>query len=278
MSEMQKQIKEAKLPEARVAKVECVTCGGAHTTEQCTETMDKEIKAMGQFQNNPYSNTYNPGWRNHPNFSWKEQGTNGQAGNFQGQHPNQRFQGQASRPPPQEQAAGTSGGKKSLEELLESFINRSETNFKNQEASIKNLENQFGQLAKQVAERPPGKFPSDTVVNPRQENISVVTTRSGKIIDRVNEEVNEETPARKETVHAKTKVIERPSELGKIPFPKALVKKNLEKQFSKFLDIFKKLQINIPFSEALEQMPIYSKFMKDILTKRRKLRWMFFAL
>ena len=23
-----------------------------------------------QCQNNPYSNTYNPGWKNHPNFSW----------------------------------------------------------------------------------------------------------------------------------------------------------------------------------------------------------------
>ena len=23
-----------------------------------------------QRQNNPYLNTYNPGWRNHPNFSW----------------------------------------------------------------------------------------------------------------------------------------------------------------------------------------------------------------
>lgn len=23
-------------------------------------------------QNNPYSNTYNLGWKNHPNFSWKD--------------------------------------------------------------------------------------------------------------------------------------------------------------------------------------------------------------
>ena len=35
----------------------------------------------------------------------------------------------------------------------------------------------------------------------------------------------------------------------KVPFPKALMKKNLEKQFSKFLEIFKKLEVNIPFSE-----------------------------
>ena len=26
-----------------------------------------------QRQNNPYSNTYNPGWRNHPNLQWGNQ-------------------------------------------------------------------------------------------------------------------------------------------------------------------------------------------------------------
>ncbi|CAJ2666538.1 unnamed protein product [Trifolium pratense] len=30
------------------------------------------------------------------------------------------------------------------------------------------------------------------------------------------------------------------------------------------------LQINIPFAEVLEQMPVYAKFMKDLLTKKRK--------
>lgn len=35
--------------------------------------------------------------------------------------------------------------------------------------------------------------------------------------------------------------------------------------------MFKKLHINIPFAEALEQMPSYVKFMKEILSKKRKL-------
>ena len=35
--------------------------------------------------------------------------------------------------------------------------------------------------------------------------------------------------------------------------------------------MFKKLHINIPFAEALEKMPSYVKFMKDILSKKRKL-------
>ncbi|KAI3725736.1 hypothetical protein L1987_65528 [Smallanthus sonchifolius] len=53
-------------------------------------------------QNNPYSNTYNPGWRNHPNFSWKDN-NQGQSGFGQQQQfqqrqpqnflPRQQFQG-----------------------------------------------------------------------------------------------------------------------------------------------------------------------------------------
>ena len=35
------------------------------------------------------------------------------------------------------------------------------------------------------------------------------------------------------------------------------------------MEVFRKLHINIPFVDALEQMPSYVKFMKDILSKRR---------
>ncbi|XP_062113182.1 uncharacterized protein LOC133824321 [Humulus lupulus] len=36
-------------------------------------------------------------------------------------------------------------------------------------------------------------------------------------------------------------------------------------------EVFKKLHINIPFTEALEQMPTYVKFMKEILSKKIKM-------
>jgi len=36
------------------------------------------------------------------------------------------------------------------------------------------------------------------------------------------------------------------------------------------MDILKRLQINIAFTEALKQMPTYAKFMKELLTKKRK--------
>ena len=70
-----------------------------------------------------------------------------------------------------------------------------------------------------------------------------------------------------------------------IPFPQGLQKSKLDDQFSKFLNMFNKLddqfakflnmfnklEINIPFPKALAQMPHYAKFMKDILSKKRKL-------
>ena len=37
------------------------------------------------------------------------------------------------------------------------------------------------------------------------------------------------------------------------------------------MEIVKKLHINIPFVDALEQMLSYVKFMKDILAKKMKL-------
>ena len=37
------------------------------------------------------------------------------------------------------------------------------------------------------------------------------------------------------------------------------------------MEVFKKLHINIPFAYALEQMPSYVIFMKDILSRKRRL-------
>ena len=45
----------------------------------------------------------------------------------------------------------------------------------------------------------------------------------------------------------------------------------MDAQFTKFMDIFKSIYINIPFTNALKQMPNYVKFMNDILSKKRHL-------
>ena len=80
-----------------------------------------------------------------------------------------------------------------------------------------------------------------------------------KLIERLDE--------RKET--EKQAVTDEPSAL--VSYPQRLRKNKLDKQFTKFMEVFKKLHINIPFADSLEQMPGYVKFMKDILSRKRRL-------
>ncbi|XP_050908903.1 uncharacterized protein LOC127122645 [Lathyrus oleraceus] len=125
----------------------------------------------------------------------------------------------------------------------------------------------MGQIAQQLASNSqvPGTLPSDTVTNPREHNtVNIVTTRSGKSTEETKVQDEEAIPP---PVQDKEKV---PKPIIKLPYPPRQKKKNQhEKNFEKFLEMLKKLEINIPFSEALEQMPIYAKFMKDIISKKR---------
>lgn len=52
-----------------------------------------------------------------------------------------------------------------------------------------------------------------------------------------------------------------------LPYPYAPTKKDKERQYARVLNILKRLQINIPYVEALEHMPTYGKFMKENLMK-----------
>ena len=55
-----------------------------------------------------------------------------------------------------------------------------------------------------------------------------------------------------------------------VPFPQRLQKSRIEEQFAKFLKTFQKLEISMPFTEVVTQMPLYAKFLKEILSKKRR--------
>ena len=63
---------------------------------------------------------------------------------------------------------------------------------------------------------------------------------------------------------------EPPTPLKELSYPLVPLKKNKECYFKRFLEIFKGLEKTMPFREALQQMPLYTKFMKDILTNKGK--------
>nr|XP_016495965.1 PREDICTED: uncharacterized protein LOC107814979 [Nicotiana tabacum] len=51
-------------------------------------------------------------------------------------------------------------------------------------------------------------------------------------------------------------------------------REKLDKCFGKFLQMLKQLYVNIPFTEVLKQMPAYAKFLKEILSSKKKLKGM----
>ncbi|XP_050876048.1 uncharacterized protein LOC127079712 [Lathyrus oleraceus] len=120
------------------------------------------------------------------------------------------------------------------------------------------------------------------------ENVNVATTRSQKVAkdeeeketkdDHVKEvvlEVRENEKEEEEEVIPPVKPVEEKNKkeaklVIKLRYPQRVTKKDpKEKDFEKFITMFKKLEINMPFFEALEQMPMYQKFMKEVIAKKR---------
>ncbi|XP_010247674.1 PREDICTED: uncharacterized protein LOC104590651 [Nelumbo nucifera] len=170
ISALSKKIDEMQLATMHVHAVACEWCGGGHISTECqvgNQFMQspEQVDFVGNLQRqqgNHYPRAFNPGWRNHPNLSWSDQNV--------------------VKPLPQN---FTQLEKKSnLEELMTKFISSAETRFQNQEASIKNLETQVGQLAQILSSRVQGTLPSNTEANPR-EQVQAITLRSGKELQEV---------------------------------------------------------------------------------------------
>jgi len=263
------------LQNASVAQLQqvqsCELCGGNHTNGQCAmpSTSQEEVSYMGN-QGRP--GNYNQGWKPHQNM--------GQAG-------------PSNRPPHQQtyQHPSLTDRTSKLEDMMQQFLQMSIQNQKNTDASIKNLEVQVGQLAKQLADQQGSPFSANTEANPK-EQCKAIFTRSGKEVGlgskekvearekRKNEEEIQEEEVDEEIVveeeknkseekdkekRQKEKVVVKP-----LPYPQNPSRKEKERQLARFKDIFKQLEIKIPFSEALQQIPSYSKFMKEFLGKKKK--------
>ena len=70
-----------------------------------------------------------------------------------------------------------------------------------------------------------------------------------------NDKIEREHPQEKKSVEEETEAKDRPTTtepIVPIPYPQRLKKNKLDKQFTKFMEVFKKLHINIPFADALE--------------------------
>ncbi|KAK8996549.1 hypothetical protein V6N11_081820 [Hibiscus sabdariffa] len=188
----------------------CVLCEGNHQANDCP-TMHESASYVGNYNrnaNNPYSNTYNPGWRQHPNFSWGNQG-GGNASNANRQKSMNAPPGFQTNMPWQSEAkdnASTSHNN-SMEAMMQEFISSTKTLLHDHSNTIKSqgnllqtqgallqshgsslraLENQVGQIAQALQVRPQGSLPSDTEVTKRngKEQCSALILRSGTTINK----------------------------------------------------------------------------------------------
>ncbi|XP_052171559.1 uncharacterized protein LOC127787541 [Diospyros lotus] len=150
--------------------------------------------------------------------------------------------------------------------------------------SIKQLENQISQLATSVSRLKAqgyGELPSQTVVNPR-ENVSAITLRSGKEIDipvqnpiELAKKTQKEEAENEAIISSKVisqTIVHNSDKPNPLPFPIRLSKSKKEDQEKDILEIFRKVEVNIPLLDAIKQVPRYAKFLKELCTNKRKLK------
>ncbi|XP_021834176.1 uncharacterized protein LOC110773973, partial [Prunus avium] len=284
-------------------------CSPTHSEQTCPSSHgyaenNEQANALNYYRNqfpSPFSETYNPNWRNHPNFSWRSNQPQNSGGNPS--QNNQLCQPPVPQPTPQFVATQQQQSS-SLEDSIQKFmqltgqaINDVKASTQQNTQAISKLEQQIGQLATVVGEREKGKFPSQTVPNPKGQFVinnpssspnsnehvqSITTLRSGKHIGNQdlephlsdkNELIDVETQKSNEShPHALSSTPFDPPRnfISKAPFPHRLANSKKSAQFGDILEVFKQVQINIPFLDAINQIPSYAKFLKDLCTFKRK--------
>ncbi|XP_010521457.1 PREDICTED: uncharacterized protein LOC104800358 [Tarenaya hassleriana] len=195
--------------------------------------LDERNECVNYVANNPNSNAYNPGWKNHPNLSYKSNSVENPASN------NFRFL-------------------QSQEKTNQEF----RAQFASIEAHFKNIDNQIAQLASAI-QRPSGSLPGNSETNPRA-HVNAITLKSGKQVDSRDPPMVEQGDSSRTTVldtaddTPEPAYVPPPPRPPPVPFPSRLRKHNEDSQFAKFVEMLKKLEI-----------PSYTKYLKDILTKKR---------
>lgn len=139
-----------------------------------------------------------------------------------------------------------------------------------------------------TTQQKPGQYPSNIEVNTKDQ-CNAIHLHSGttyqpppmplddsELVEESKEDdaLVEDTPTQESDPKVKTQDILSSSSSAARPappFPQRLIKKKLEERYSNFLDILKKVHINIPLIEALQQMLDYAKFLKDVVSQKMRL-------
>src|SRR3954467_3232589 len=181
MSKLPQQMKEIHGMQMTSQVASCELCKGDQPTGFCPPPEGEEVN----FVNNQHQGYQRQPPYQHQGYQRNNQGF--QPSRFKNQH--NQHQSPYQSPNSQGQGQQPQGGSSKLEDTLNQFMQVSMANQRSNEAAIKNLENQVGQLARQLSEQQPGaSFSANTQTNPK-EHCKSIFTRSGK---EVNSGINEE--------------------------------------------------------------------------------------
>ena len=289
--------------EGRVNNAEGRAEEGSYAVEEANYLNEERAY---HFKTNPNLPThYTPTLRNHENFSYgggsqhfPRHGQNFQQGyappRFQQQQQGEgrnEYQGQKRAQTFEDQMLQFMGENKKLLNFheqkfteLEASNTNSQIFQKTTNASLKNLETQIGQLALILQNQMKDAFPSDTKKNPK--DCMTVQLRSGKELEKEKSEKDEGNKGEGSLGNGESLENERKKEqqqqeerskkkahnsMPAVPFPQRLQKSRIEEQFARFLKTFQKLEISMPFTEVVTLMPLYAKFLKEILSKKRRI-------
>ncbi|CAN6583449.1 unnamed protein product [Malus baccata var. baccata] len=258
-----------------------------------------DLNAVGfgqqyQQRSDPFSNTYNPGWRDHPNFKWREPQQGQQQSAFRQQPPG-FYQKPFASTQPQAQPTQTNSGSSIDNDQIFQLLTSMAQGMQNRDKRMDELEKQVRQIAEFMGQfREQGKFPSSTVVNPRGgvETAKAITLRSGKEVGtepqpskstpkedekfQIEEEDQAKATARIEQSlpqppkHSNSATIgkEGPIQVNSnvippnVPFPSRFLQAKNEEKEKDVLETFRKVHVNIPLLDAIKQIPKYAKFFK----------------
>ncbi|XP_021825765.1 uncharacterized protein LOC110766709 [Prunus avium] len=291
------------------------TCGvcsvQGHPSDQCPQLIEnggwESANAIGYQGHNqpkydPYSNTYNPGWRDHPNMKWRDPQQTQQQGGYR-QPPPGLYQRPFAPPLPPQSAQPNSGTSLDNDKVLQVLTSLTQ-GLQNQAKEMGEVKKQIGQMAEFMGQfREEGKLPSSTIVNPKGgfETAKAVTLRSGKEVGTnpktskqsqkedeqllpEGDEMNKATAREEQPLSQPSKAPTAPKS-GKVgsnsihfnpippnvPFPCRFMQSKKEENEKDILETFRKVQVNIPLLDAIKQVPKYAKFLKELCTTRRRI-------
>ncbi|RVW15674.1 Retrovirus-related Pol polyprotein from transposon 17.6 [Vitis vinifera] len=288
------------ISETQAHAMPCTICQSCdHVVDECPtmpavrEMLGDQANVVGQFRpnnNEPYGNTYNSSWRNHPNFSWKPR------------PPPYQPQGQTQAPQQTslveqaivnlskvmgdfvgEQKAINSQLHQKIENVESSQIKRMEGMQNDLSQKIDNIQYSISKLTNLNTVNEKGKFPSQPSQNPKgvhevktqegessklREVKAVITLRSGKEVDQplpkvkqdeelmskktlVKESNNQEEKSGKKSA-SKSSIEEEP----RIVIKEDMMKKHMLPPFPQVLHGKKEIKNSSEILEVLRQVKV----------------------